>query len=111
MANVPGDLRDFVGSSDGEKRGEVKPDDLGGNLLCQLGSAREDLNRHWHELNTRQVVKDRQRRVSHPVIRWMATTLDGVVEASGGGLEVQIHAAVVVLGRGDGRKTHGTAAA
>ena len=66
-----------------EKRGEVEPDDLSGNLIVQLGVATEDLNRRWYELNTRQVIKNRQRRVRHPVIRWMAATLDGVVEANG----------------------------
>ncbi len=44
-----------------EKRGEAEPEDLSGNLIVQLGSATEDLNRHWYERNTNQVVKDVQR--------------------------------------------------
>ena len=35
-----------------EKRGEVEPEDLSGNLLVQLGLATEDLNRRWYEANT-----------------------------------------------------------
>jgi hypothetical protein len=30
-----------------EKRGEVEPEDLSGNLIVQLGSATEELNRSW----------------------------------------------------------------
>ena len=29
-----------------EKRGEVEPEDLSGNLVVQLGTATEELNRH-----------------------------------------------------------------
>ena len=72
-----------------EKRGETEPEDLSGNLVVQLGVATEDLNRRWYELNTGQVIKDKQRRVRHPVIRWMAATLDGVVEASGAVFEAK----------------------
>jgi hypothetical protein len=49
-----------------EKRGEVEPMDLTSNLIVQLGVATEDLNRHWFELNTRQVIKDRQCRGIYP---------------------------------------------
>jgi predicted phage-related endonuclease len=63
-----------------EKRGEVEPEDLSGNLIVQLGRATEDLNRHWYERNTGQAIKDVQRRVRHPVLRWMGATLDGLVE-------------------------------
>jgi len=35
-----------------EKRGEVEPEDLSGNLLVQLGVATEELNRRWYEANT-----------------------------------------------------------
>jgi hypothetical protein len=66
-----------------EKRGEVDPEDLSGNLIVQLGTATEDLNRHWYERNTNQVIRDRQRRIRHPVLRWMGATLDGIVEPSG----------------------------
>ncbi|WMT72530.1 YqaJ viral recombinase family protein [Bradyrhizobium sp. Ash2021] len=63
-----------------EKRGEVEPEDLSGNLVVQLGSVTEDLNRRWYELNTGLTVNDVQKQVKHPILRWMAATLDGVVE-------------------------------
>src|ERR1700730_10070551 len=66
-----------------EKRGEVDPYDLSGNLIVQLGVVTEDLNRHWYERNTGQAIKDVQRRINHPVVKWMAATLDGVVEGTG----------------------------
>ena len=91
--------RSFIGGSDArivmgedeaallrlwrEKRGEVDPEDLSGNLIVQLGVAAEHLNRHWFERNTGHTIKDVQRRVRHPVIKWMAATLDGMVEATG----------------------------
>src|SRR5271167_1946143 len=92
------DRRHFIGGSDAriimgtdeaalvrlwqEQRGEVEPQDLSGNLIVQLGVVTEDLNRRWYEVNTGQVVVDVQRRVRHPVIRWMAATLDGRIEGS-----------------------------
>ena len=87
------DRRSFIGGSDArvimgddeasllrlwrEKRGEAEPEDLSGNLMVQLGRVTEDLNRHWYERNTGQVVTEVQRQVRHPVVRWMAATLDG----------------------------------
>ena len=59
-----------------EKRGEVEPEDLSDNLIVQLGAVTEDLNRRWFERNTGQAVIDVQRQVRHPVLRWMAATLD-----------------------------------
>ena len=72
-----------------EKRGEVEPEDLSGNLIVQLGVVTEPLNRHWFERNTGQVLTDVQRRVQHPVVRWMAATLDGMVEATGAVFEAK----------------------
>src|SRR5262249_12189593 len=72
-----------------EKRGEVEPADLSGNLLVQLGRVTEDLNRHWFERNTGHAVKDVQRRIRHPVNRWMGATLDGLVEATGAVFEAK----------------------
>jgi hypothetical protein len=72
-----------------EKRGEVEPYDLSGNLIVQLGVATEHLNRQWFERNTGQAIKDIQRRVNHPVVKWMAATLDGVVEATGAVFEAK----------------------
>src|SRR5262249_42080778 len=51
-----------------EKRGEVEPEDLSGNLIVQLGAATEDLNRSWYERNTGQRIRDVQRRVKHSAI-------------------------------------------
>jgi predicted phage-related endonuclease len=65
-----------------EKRGEVEPGDLSNNLVVQLGLATEDLNRHWYEANTGQVITDIQKQVWHPALRWMAATLDGRVQSS-----------------------------
>ena len=72
-----------------EKRGELEPLDLSGNLIVQLGVATEPLNRHWFERNTGQTLTDVQRRVRHPVIRWVAATLDGVVAETGAVFEAK----------------------
>jgi len=72
-----------------EKRGEAEPQDFSSNLLVQLGLATEPLNRRWYERTTGQVIKDVQRWVRHPVIRWMAATLDGRVEATGAVFEAK----------------------
>src|SRR5579871_6666982 len=72
-----------------EQRGEVEPEDLSGNLLVQLGAATEDLNRHWFTKTTGQAVTDVQRRVFHPVHRWMAATLDGKVVGTGAVFEAK----------------------
>jgi predicted phage-related endonuclease len=66
-----------------EKRGEAQPADLANNLIVQLGLATEQLNRHWFECNTGHKIKDIQKRVRHPVVQWMAATLDGTVDATG----------------------------
>jgi len=63
-----------------EKRGEVEPEDLSGNLIVQLGLATEKLNRRWYQANTGRVVTDVQQWVRHPTLRWMAATLDGRIE-------------------------------
>jgi predicted phage-related endonuclease len=72
-----------------EKRGEAKPPDHSANLVVQLGLATEDLNRRWYERTTGDVIKDIQSWVRHPVIRWMAATLDGVVESTGAVFEAK----------------------
>jgi predicted phage-related endonuclease len=83
------DARIIMGNDEGillrlwqEKRGEIEPEDLSGNLVVQLGLATEDLNRRWYEANTGQTVTDVQRRIFHPVLRWMAATIDGRVQGS-----------------------------
>ena len=93
-----GGRRNFIGGSDAriimgndeaalirlwrEKRGEIEPEDLSGNLIVQLGVATEELNRRWYQANTGQVLTDVQEQVRHPTLRWMAATLDGRVEAT-----------------------------
>jgi predicted phage-related endonuclease len=72
-----------------EKRGEAEPPDYSGNLLVQLGLATEPLNRRWYERTTGEVIKDVQSWIRHPVIRWMAATLDGVVESTGAVFEAK----------------------
>ena len=92
------DRRSFFGGSDAriimgsdesallrlwrEKRGEAGPEDLSGNLIVQLGTVTEELNRSWYERNTGRRVTDVQRRVKHSAIPWMAATLDGIVEGT-----------------------------
>ena len=60
-----------------EKRGEIAPEDLSGNLIVQLGSVTEDLNRRWYILNTGQVICDIQRHVKHPAIECRRHPADG----------------------------------
>jgi predicted phage-related endonuclease len=104
MGQLP-DRRSFIGGSDAriimgddeaallhlwrEKRGEIEPEDLSANLIVQLGLVTEPLNRIWYERNTGQAVKDVQRRVLHPVNRWMAATLDGMVDGTGAVFEAK----------------------
>jgi predicted phage-related endonuclease len=90
------DTRIIMGTDEGalirlwrEKRGEIEPEDLSGNLIVQLGLATEDLNRRWYEANSGQVLTDVQRQIRHPVLRWMAATLDGRVEATGAVFEAK----------------------
>jgi hypothetical protein len=98
IADSP-DRRRFLGGSDAriimgrdekalirlwqEKRGEVGPEDLSANLIVQLGVATEDLNRACYERNTGHGITNVQTRVKHPVIPWMAATLDGMVTETG----------------------------
>src|SRR3954452_23914976 len=97
--------RSFIGGSDArvimaddqaalerlwrEKRGEEEPKDLSGNLIVQLGSATEELNRAWYERNSGEAVSQVQRHMRHPVNRWMGATLDGMVEAKGAVFEAK----------------------
>jgi predicted phage-related endonuclease len=83
------DARIIMGEDEGalvrlwrEKRGEVQPENLSGNLIVQLGLVTEDLNRRWYEANTGHVITGVQQRVFHPALKWMAATLDGRVAGS-----------------------------
>jgi predicted phage-related endonuclease len=105
LANTLSDRRAFIGGSDAriimgddgaaliqlwkEKRGEVEPADLSGDLIVQLGTVTEHLNRNWYEKNTGHAVTEVQRRVFHSVHRWMAATLDGRIEATGAVFEAK----------------------
>jgi putative phage-type endonuclease len=97
--------RSFIGGSDAriimgsdeaallrlwrEKRGEAEPEDLSGNLIVQLGTATEELNRTWYERNTGRRVTAVQSRVKHSAIPWMVATLDGLVEEIGAVFEAK----------------------
>jgi predicted phage-related endonuclease len=99
------DRRFFVGGSDAriimgddqaallrlwqEKRGEVEPEDLSDNLIVQLGTVTELLNRRWYEKNSGQLVTEVQRRVFHKVHQWMAATLDGRIAETGAVFEAK----------------------
>jgi putative phage-type endonuclease len=99
------DRRSFIGGSDArivmgtdepalirlwrEKRGDIEPENLSRNLIVQLGTVTEPLNRQWYEQNTGNAITDVQKRVQHPVIRWMAATLDGIVEQTGAVFEAK----------------------
>jgi len=101
----PNDRRHFIGGSDAriimgddadalvrlwrEKRGELAPEDLTGNLIVQLGTVTEVLNRAWYQRSSGQTIKDIQKRIRHPVHKWMGATLDGVVEQTGAVFEAK----------------------
>src|SRR6516162_5227498 len=99
------DRRHFIGGSDAriimgndeaallrlwrEKRGEIETENLSCHLIIPLGLSTEDLNRRWYQVNSGQVLTDVQRQIRHPVLRWMAATLDGRVEATGAVFEAK----------------------
>ena len=90
------DARIIMGSDEGrllqlwrEKRGEAEPEDLSDVVIVQLGTVTEDLNRRWYERNTGHAIKEVQRRVLHPVHKWMAATLDGLVDPGGAVFEAK----------------------
>lgn len=72
-----------------EKRGELAPQDLSRNLIVQLGTVTEELNRTWYQHASGRTITDVQTRVRHPVHSWMAATLDGVVEPTGAVFEAK----------------------
>lgn len=101
----PNDRRHFIGGSDAriimgddqenlvrlwrEKRGEIESQDLSDNLIVQLGTVTEVLNRAWYQRASGHTVKDIQKRVRHPIHKWMAATLDGTVEQTGAVFEAK----------------------
>jgi hypothetical protein len=72
-----------------EKRGEIEPETLSRNLIVQLGTITEDLNRSWYEQSTGNAVSSVQKRVHHPIHKWMAATLDGLIEQTGAVFEAK----------------------
>ncbi|MET4120498.1 putative phage-related endonuclease [Bradyrhizobium sp. JR4.1] len=101
----PNDRRAFIGGSDAriimgndqddltrlwrEKRGEIAPQDLSNNLIVQLGTVTEDLNRSWYQRASGMTITEIQKRVRHPVHSWMAVTLDGIVAETGAVFEAK----------------------
>src|SRR6202043_3873287 len=99
------DRRSFIGGSDAriimgddeatlvrlwrEKRGGGGPGGLSGNLIVPLGTVTEGLNRRWYERNTGHAIRDVQRWMQHPVNKWMAATLDGLVDPGGAVFEAK----------------------
>ncbi len=96
---------DFIGGSDArtimgtdeaalvqlwrEKRGDAQPEDLSDVLMVQLGTVTEDLNRRWYERNTGNAVTNVQRRIQHSIHKWMAATLDGLIDPGGAVFEAK----------------------
>jgi predicted phage-related endonuclease len=63
-----------------EKRSEIEPEDLSENLIVQLGSVTEELNRRWYERNTGHSIRDVQKRLStspRPQVDGRNTRRDG----------------------------------
>src|SRR5437764_1901852 len=99
------DRRHFIGGSDArvimgddeanlvrlwrQRRGELEPEDLTDNLIVQLGTVTEELNRRWYQRNTGHTIIDIQKHRPHPVIRWMAATLDGLIDPGGAVFEAK----------------------
>ena len=121
------DRRYFIGGSDAriimgddeealvrlwrEKRGEVEPKDLSGNLIVQLGVVTEDLNRRWYRGQYR--AGDYRCPAANPPsgaaldgghARWPGAGQRGRVRG-------QVHAAVVVLGGSGGAEVYAAAPA
>ena len=113
-----GGRRNFIGGSDArvimgsdetalirlwrEKRGEVEPEDLSDNLVVQLGVVTEQLNRRWFERSTRAADQGRPNAGLPPKapLDWSHPRRHGLDNR--GRLQVEIYAAVVILG-GDRR--------
>ena len=104
--NAEGDRRSSIGGSDAriimgddegallrlwrEKRGEAEPQDLSGQSDRTAWCRRPRISIGTGTNATRaQVVAEVQRRVFHPVRRWMAATLDGMIEGTGAVFEAK----------------------
>ena len=96
---IPVDRCYFIGGSDARiimgddeealvptLAGKARRGRAGGSVVQSRWSSSEqvteDLNRRWYEVNTGQALTDVQRHIRHPLLRWMAATLDGRVQSS-----------------------------
>ena len=70
------DARIIAGDDEAALLVEAERPDYSDNLIVQLEVATKPLNRRWYEKATGQ--KGVQSWIRHPVIRWMAATLDGL---------------------------------
>src|SRR5215510_15117696 len=84
------DARIIMGSDDAalirlwrEKRGEVEPEDMSGNLIVQLGAATEALHPPLVQAHNRRERHGGPRRVRQFGNPRVVATLDGTVEATG----------------------------
>jgi predicted phage-related endonuclease len=99
------DRRHFIGGSDArtimgddeaallrlwrEKRGEVEPEDPSGNLSSSSASPPSPSTAFGMNAIPGRPLTRVQSRVQHPAVRWMAATLDGMVEATGAVFEAK----------------------
>ena len=99
------DRRNYLGGSDAriimgrdedallrlwkEKRGELEPEDLSGELVVQLGIVTEKLNRSWYQRNTGHQIDHVQNRLIHRHHSWMGATLDGFIKPIGAVFEAK----------------------
>src|SRR5829696_6176962 len=87
-----------------EKRGEIEPEDLSGNLVVQFGCATEELNRRWFMRETGHSetgeppkvfgVGAVQRFVRHPKLDWMGATARRNSARRWRGVRGEVHAAL-----------------
>ena len=92
---VPGgsDARTILGKAENamlrlwrEKRGEIEPEDLSGNLLVQFVGATGELNRRWFERETGHSIGAVQRFATQYRV---GATLDGIVPDDGAVFEAK----------------------
>ena len=84
-----------------EKRGEIEPEDLSSNLIVQLGLVTEPLNRHWYEpIPVKSSLTSNAASSIRSCAGWPLLLTAWLKQW--GGFRSEIHAAVVVLGRGGG---------
>ena len=88
----------------------MEPEDLSGNLIVQLGSVTEDLNRRWYNsIRGRSLLTSSGGSDIRRCAGWRRPSTEG--SRARGGLRIQVHAAMVVLGGGGCREVHAAAAA